>query len=190
MEVTQLLKAAGSGDKSALEQLAPLVYDELRKLAHSQLRGEAQPRTLSTTGLVHEAYLKLAGSPNLPTENRGQFFAIAARVMRQIMISEARRRGAAKRGGGALHLTLESSVVSVDELSSELVSLNDALDRLEGSNDRLARIVECRFFAGLSVEETAEAIEVSTRTVKRDWRIARAWLYRELNMPHPQARPG
>lgn len=189
MEVTQLLKAAGSGDENALEQLAPLVYDELRKLAHSQLRAEVQPRTLSTTGLVHEAYLKLSGSPNLPTENRGHFFAIAAKVMRQIMISEARRRGAAKRGGGALHLTLESSEVSVDELSSELISLNEALDRLEISNDRLARIVECRFFAGLSVEETAQAVEMSPRTVKRDWRVARAWLYRELNTPLPQAHP-
>lgn len=190
MEVTQLLKAAGSGDESALEQLAPLVYDELRKLAHWQLRREAQPRTLCTTGLVHEAYLKLAGSPNLPSENRGHFFAVAAKVMRQIMISEARKRGAAKRGGGAVHLTLESSEVSVDELSAELLSLNEALDRLESANARLARIVECRFFAGLSVEETAEAVEMSPRTVKRDWRVARAWLYRELNISQPDINPG
>ncbi len=189
MDVTGLLKAAGSGDKEALEQLAPVVYDQLRSLAHRQLRGEYGPRTLSTTALVHEAYLKIIDTPNFPSENRGHFFAVAARAMRHIMISEARRRGAQKRGSGATHFELDENRVSIDEVSAELLSLDEALDRLQVKNQRLARVVECRFFAGLTVEETAEAVATSPRTVKRDWRVARAWLYREMSLPSPPANP-
>jgi RNA polymerase sigma factor (TIGR02999 family) len=189
MDVTGLLKAAGSGDKEALEQLAPVVYEQLRLLAHRQLRNEFGPRTLCTTALVHEAYLKIVDTPNFPTENRGHFFAVAARAMRHIMISEARRRGAQKRGSGVMHFELDENQVSIDEVSAEILSLDDALQRLQQRNHRLAQVVECRFFAGLSVEETAEAVAISPRTVKRDWRVARAWLYREMSLPALPANP-
>ena len=189
MDVTGLLQAANQGDEKALDELAPLVYDELRWLAHQQMRKERGPRTLSTTALVHEAYLKLVNGPQLPAENRRYFYAAAAQAMRQILVSEARRRSAGKRGGGVADLTLDSEQLSVEEVSAELLALDQALDRLETVDDRLARVVEYRFFAGLSIDETAEMIEVSPRTVKRDWLLARAWLYRELqadsaNMPH------
>jgi RNA polymerase sigma factor (TIGR02999 family) len=189
MDVTGLLQAANDGDKKALEELVPLVYEELRWLARRQLRKEFGPRTLSTTALVHEAYLKLVNAPQLPAQNRRHFYAAAAQAMRHIMISEARRRGAVKRGDGVAPLTLESQNVSVDEVSEELLLLDRALDRLEAVDERLARIVEYRFFAGLTIEETAEAIDVSPRTVKRDWRLAKAWLFREMQAgpPAPQA---
>lgn len=183
MDVTGLLKAAGSGDKEALEQLAPVVYEQLRSLAHRQMRKEFGPRTISTTALVHEAYLKIVDTPNFPSENRGHFFAVAAQAMRHIMISEARRRGAQKRGSGVTHFELDENRVSIDEVSAELLSLDEALNRLQAQNQRLARVVECRFFAGLTVEETAEAVSISPRTVKRDWRVARAWLHREMSQP-------
>lgn len=180
MDITRLLQAANDGQEEAMEQLAPLVYDELRWLAHRQMQQEYGPRTLSTTGLVHEAYLKLVDGQELPAENRRHFFAAAARAMRQIMVSEARRRGAEKRGGNAVHLTLDSSGVSIDELSTEILALDQALDRLESVDSRLAQVVECRFFGGLTVDETSVAVSASARTVKRDWRLARAWLFREL----------
>jgi len=189
MDVTRLLQAANQGDKKALEELAPLVYDELRWLAHRQLQQEYGPRTLSTTALVHEAYLKLVNAPNLPAENRKHFFASAAKAMRHIMISEARRRGAVKRGSGVVALTLENAEVSIDEVSAELLSLDEALTRLESEDARLARVVEYRFFGGLTVDETADLIEVSPRTVKRDWRLARAWLYREMNNQPSATQP-
>jgi RNA polymerase sigma factor (TIGR02999 family) len=166
-----------------MEQLAPLVYDELRWLAHRQMQQEYGPRTLSTTGLVHEAYLKLVDGEELPAENRGYFFAAAARAMRQIMVSEARRRGAEKRGGDVVHLTLDSARVSIDEVSTEILALDQALDRLADVDTRLAQVVECRFFGGLTVDETSIAVSISAPTVKRDWRLARAWLFRELNGP-------
>ncbi len=189
MDVTRLLQAANRGDEKALEELAPLVYDELRWLAHRQLQQEYGPRTLSTTALVHEAYLKLVNAPNLPAQNRRHFYASAAKAMRHIMISEARRRGAAKRGSGVAALALDNAEVSIDEVSAELLSLDAALTRLESQDERLARVVEYRFFAGLTVDETAEVIEVSPRTVKRDWRLARAWLFREMNDTPPEAQP-
>jgi RNA polymerase sigma factor (TIGR02999 family) len=181
MDITRLLQAANDGQKEAMEQLAPLVYDELRWLAHRQMQQEFGPRTLSTTGLVHEAYLKLVDGQDLPAENRRHFFAAAARAMRQIMVSEARRRGADKRGSNAVHLTLDSAAISIDELSTEILALDQALGRLESVDSRLAQVVECRFFGGLTVDETSIAVSASTRTVKRDWRLARAWLFRELN---------
>ena len=189
MDVTGLLKAANEGDKDALEKLVPLVYDELRWLAHRQLQREHGPRTLSTTALVHEAYLKLVDAPQLPAQNRRHFYAAAAQAMRHILISEARRRGAAKRGANAPHLDLDSTAVSIDEVSAELLSLDQALTRLEAEDERLARIVEYRFFGGLTVEETADLVERSARTVKRDWRLARAWLFREMNAQPPEPSP-
>jgi len=181
MDITRLLQAVNDGQKDAMEQLAPLVYDELRWLAHRQMQREHGPRTLSTTGLVHEAYLKLAEGEELPAENRRHFFGAAAHAMRQIMVSEARRRGAGKRGGDVVRLTLDAATLSIDELSTEILALDQALDRLKEVDDRLAQVVECRFFGGLTVDETSIAVSASTRTVKRDWRLARAWLYRELN---------
>jgi RNA polymerase sigma factor (TIGR02999 family) len=182
MDVTELLRAANEGNEDALESLAPMVYDELRWLAHSQLQQEFGPRTLSTTALVNEAYLKLLDGSELPSENRRHFYGVAARAMRQVLVSEARRRGAAKRGSGAVHLSLETSQVPIEEVSAELLALDQALTRLEGIDERLVRIIECRFFGGLTVEETAEVLGLSSRTVKRDWRMARAWLFRELSM--------
>lgn len=189
MDVTKLLQAANQGDESALEELVPLVYDELRWLARRQLNRESQPRTLSTTALVHEAYIKLVGAPELPAQNRRHFYAAAAKAMRHIMISEARRRGAKKRGDNAQRLTLEPGSIAVDEVSAELLSLDQALEELEATDERLARIVEFRFFGGLTVDETAELTELSPRTVKRDWRLARAWLFRQLSTPLSQPGP-
>lgn len=186
MDITELLKAANKGDEDALEELVPLVYDELRWLAHRQLNKEYGPRTLSTTALVHEAYIKLVGAPQLPAQNRRHFYAAAARAMRHIMISEARRRGAKKRGANPKRLTLESTEIAIDEVSTQLLSLDQALNELEHVDTRMARIVEFRFFGGLTVDETAAATKVSPRTVKRDWRLARAWLFRQLNDPPPQ----
>lgn len=180
MDITQLLQAANEGEPEALDQLAPLVYDELRWMAHRQMSQEHRPRTLSTTGLVHEAYLKLVSGPNLPSENRRHFYAAASRAMRQIMVNEARRRNAEKRGGKAEHLLLDSTEIGFNAVSSEILSLDEALNRLEAVDQRLAQVVECRFFGGLTVDETAEAVTCSSRTVKRDWRLARAWLYNEM----------
>jgi RNA polymerase sigma factor (TIGR02999 family) len=150
-------------------------------MAHRQMGQEISPRTLSATGLVHEAYLKLVGGPNLPAENRRHFFAAASRAMRQIMVGEARKRNAEKRGGNAVHLSLDAAQVSLDEVSADIVALDEALARLENVDQRLVRVVECRFFGGLTVDETADVVACSTRTVKRDWRLARAWLFRELS---------
>lgn len=186
MDVTRLLHAANEGDEDALEALVSLVYDELRWLAHSQLRGEFESRTLSTTALVNEAYLKLVNAPELPARNRRHFFAAAAQAMRHILISEARKRNATRRGSGKKPLSLESSEIYIDALSAELLSLDQALDRLEVNDARLARVVEYRFFAGLTIEETADVIDVSPITVKRDWRIARAWLFREMSRTPPE----
>lgn len=189
MDVTQLLQAANQGDEHALEQLVPLVYEELRWLAHRQLNQEYGPRTLSTTALVHEAYIKLVGAPQLPARNRRHFYAAAAQAMRHIMVSEARRRSAKKRGANPKRLTLEESAISIDEVSAELLSLDQALNKLEATDSRLARIVEYRFFGGLTIDETAEVTDVSARTVRRDWRLARAWLYRHLNSSLSQPGP-
>jgi RNA polymerase sigma factor (TIGR02999 family) len=158
----------------------PLVYDELRQLARRQLAGEWRRRPLDTTGLVHEAYLKLVDETAVPLRSRPYFFASAARAMRQVLIDAARRRKRAKRGGGLEDERLDDATVSVEGFAAELVDLDAALTRLAETLPRQARVLECRFFGGLSVEETAAALEVSLRTVKRDFSLARAWLYREL----------
>lgn len=179
-EVTRLLLKVEQGEEEALDQLLAVVYDELRSMAHEQLKGEHETRPLRTTALVHEAYLKLFDQARLPTKSRAYFFGAVARAMRQILVGYARRRKAFKRGGGLERVDLDDQNIAIDAYADELVELHEALDRLAKYDQRQARIVECRFFGGLSVEETAEVIESAPRTVKREWRKARAWLYREL----------
>ena len=179
-EVTQLLIAIREGDRRALDRLFPIVYEELRSSAHRQLARGRPGDTLQTTALVHEAYLKLAGAQAPDWNDRCHFFAVAARAMRQIIVDYARAQAADKRGGGAPKLTLDEQRVAVEERAHELVALDRALTRLDALNDRLARVVELRFFGGLSVEETADVMKLSERTVKREWRKARAFLFDAL----------
>jgi len=179
-EVTQLLLAWRGGDAGAFERLVPMVYQDLRRLARNQLRRDHQGWTLETTGLVHEAWLRLVDADRVDWQDRGHFLGVAARAMRQVVIEYARRRSAEKRGGGVRAATLDEQVIPIDEHAEWLLDLNEALERLAAHRERLARVVECRFFAGLSNEETAEALGSSVRTVKRDWTFARSWLQREL----------
>lgn len=187
-EITRLLHSAADGDQEAFDRVFDVVYEELRRLARQVRRGRAS-ETLNTTALVHEAYLRLLPSRALGWESRGHFMGVAARAMRQVLVRAAERRTAAKRGGGAADLELKEAFQRpagehAGRVEPEqLLVLDEALDRLEGMSPRQARVVECRFFAGLSVEETADALDVSAPTVKRDWRAARAWLAREL-APH------
>lgn len=180
-EVTHLLHRWQQGDDAALDRLMPLVYDELRRQAHRHMRGERQGHTLGTTALVHEAFLHLGGQPADPWQNRAHFVAIASRVMRRVLIWYARKRNAAKRGGGAHPVTLDEEILLTDSRLDELLALDEALARLEAMDERLCRVVECRHFGGLSVVETGEALGISPATVKRDWQTARAWLRRELS---------
>ncbi|MEO1727563.1 MAG: ECF-type sigma factor [Bacteroidota bacterium] len=179
--VTQLLHEWQGGDEAALDRLMPLVYDELRQRAHYHMRHERDGHTLSTTALVHEAFLNLAGDGPAAWENRAHFFAIASRVMRRVLIWYARQRNAAKRGGGAARLSLDEAMLLTDARLDDLLALDDALERLERLDPRLCRVVECRHFGGLSVQETATALSISPATVKRDWQTARAWLRRALH---------
>jgi RNA polymerase sigma factor (TIGR02999 family) len=178
-DVTQLLVAYGQGDRQAFDQLLPMVYDDLRRIARRQLR--SQPgQTLDTTSLVHESYLKMVDQRKADWQSRIHFLAVAARAMRQVIISYARRRGAAKRGAGSIRETLDEGRIAVADQAEQLLALDQALNRLAERDERLVRVVECRFFAGLKEEETAEALGVSLRTVQRDWMRARAWLREEL----------
>ncbi|HEX6134804.1 MAG TPA: sigma-70 family RNA polymerase sigma factor [Longimicrobiales bacterium] len=179
-EITNVLAIAGATGESAVERLVPLIYDDLRAIAHRQLAREHRNHTLQTTALVHEAYLKLVDDNRVTARGRAYFFAAAGRAMRQVLVDHARRRATRKRGGGAEAMSLDESRIAVDDFAAELLDLDRALDRLAGLNPRHARVVECRFFGGLSVEETAEALDVSARTVKSDWALARAWLYDAL----------
>lgn len=175
-EITQLLHAHREGDRAAFDRLMPLVYGQLKRLAHSQLRAHQVGRTLDTTALVHETYLKLARQDGAPWRNRGEFFAIAARAMRQLIVDYARERSAQKRGGGRRNVTLEETRIVVDQEAEKLLELDQIIEQLNRAEPRLVRIIECRFFAGLTETETAEALEISARTVQRDWAKARAWL--------------
>jgi RNA polymerase sigma-70 factor, ECF subfamily len=179
-DATALLATADSGDGAALDRLVPLLYDELRVMAHRQLARERRNETLQTTALVHEAYLRLVDDSRVTRRGRAYFFAAAARAMRQVLVDHARRRNAEKRGGGARALSLDEEQIAVDEFAAELLDLDRALEQLATLNPRHARVVECRFFAGMSVEETAESLGVSPRTVKYDWTLARAWLFDAL----------
>lgn len=180
LEITRLLRDWSGGDGAALERLLPLVYDQLRELARSQLRHERPDHTLQPTALVHEAYLRLSAQRDAAGANRGQFFSLAARLMRRVLVDHARARLAAKRGGPAPRLSIEGLDIELRSEPVDLLDLDRALDRLTAAFERPGRIVEMRFFAGLEVEEIAELLGVSDRTVKRDWSFARAWLLREL----------
>lgn len=187
--VTGLLQAWGAGDDSALDALFPIVYGELRQRAGKVLGRERAGHTLQPTALVHEAYLRLVDQKRVRWEGRAQFFAIAARVMRRVLVDHARSRLAGKRGGGARHVTLIDARLDLDAASAagdagdavDLLALDDALERLAAFDPRKARLVELRYFAGLSIPEAAEAIGVSQATVIRDWNVARRWLHRELS---------
>jgi RNA polymerase sigma factor (TIGR02999 family) len=179
-QVTDLLVAWSNGDKLAYDRLVPLVYDELHRLAHRYMSGERPGHTLQTTALVDEAYLRLVDQ-KVHWQNRSHFFAIAAEVMRRILIDYARRRRYTKRGGAVQQVELDEAMLMARERSSELIALDDALKRLAEFDERKSRVVELRFFGGLSVEETAGVLKVSVNTVKRDWSTARAWLFKEVN---------
>jgi len=178
-EITDLLVAWGAGDPVAPKKLMPLIYGELRRLARRHLRGERANDTLQTTGLVHEAYLRLSRQKTPAFESRNHFYAIAARLMRQILVDHARRRRAGRRQGAGLKVSLSDSLPSPTSVI-DLVELDQLLTTLARRSERQSRIVELRYFAGLSIPETAEALQVSEGTVKRQWRLARAWLYREM----------
>ena len=178
--ITELLRGIERGERDARNQLFEMVYRELRMIARRQLARRRGPTTLNTTALVHEAYLKLAGDSLLSTRDRGHFFALSSRAMRQVLVDHARRRLRNKRGGGAAVLPLDGIDVPISDRAEELIALDGALERLEAMDAGLARLVEWRFFGGLSVEEVAGLMEVSDRTVKRHWRAARAFLFREL----------
>ena len=180
--VTEVLAQWSRGDRSALDRLVPLIYPELRRIAGRQLRHERSDHTLQPTALVHELFLQLVDQRSATWENRTQFFAVAARLMRRILVDHARGRKALKRGGGVTRLALEpdGADAMVDPVAAEVLAVDQALGRLAARDPDQARIVELRFFGGLSVEETAHVMERSARTIKREWRIAKAWLYREL----------
>lgn len=179
-DITRLLQAYAEGDRGAFDRVVPLVYDELRRIARRHLRRTQRGQTLDTTGLVHEAYMKLAGQQGLRLQDRGHFLAVSACAMRQIIISRARARMAAKRGEGQAELPLDEQRVGMEDQAEWLLDVDRALERLRERDERLARTVECRFFAGLSEEETAEALGVSVRTAQRNWMRARAWIRAEL----------
>ena len=178
--MTTLLVRWREGDRAALEQLMPLVYDELRRLARHYLRQERSDHTLQSTALVHEAYLRLAAGAAPDWQNRAHFFGVAAHVMRQILVEHARGRDAAKRGGGACKLALDEALALPQQIDVDVVALDKALTELSKLDEQQGRIVELRFFAGLTIEDTSEVLGISPATVKRDWVTARAWLYRAM----------
>jgi RNA polymerase sigma factor (TIGR02999 family) len=179
-DVTQLLIDWGSGDQAALAHLLPLVYDELRRLAARYLRRERPAHTLQATALVHEAYLRLVDQSQVHWQNRAHFFGVAAQVMRRLLVDHTRRQHAAKRGGVVPKLALDEALQMAEGRAAAIVALDEALTALAALDPQQGRIVELRFFGGLTIDETAEVIGVSPATVKRDWNIAKAWLYREL----------
>jgi len=179
-EITRLLADWSNGDRQALEKLTPLVYDELRRLAGRYLRQERVGHTLQSTALVHEAYMKLVGQNNVKWQNRAHFFGIAAQMIRRILVDYARARKADKRGSGAEKLSLDEAIALPGGQDLDLVALDDALDGLAKIDARQSRLVELRFFAGLTIEETAEVMQMSLATAKRDWVAAKAWLSREV----------
>jgi RNA polymerase sigma factor (TIGR02999 family) len=181
-DVTDLLLSMRDGDARAAEAVAPLVYEELRRIARRQLRGERAGHTLSATALVHEAYLKLVRIERVDWKSRAHFLAVAARAMRRILVNHALRRKAQKRGGAALHVALDGVDAAAAAPAEEVLALDQAIGRLEALEPRHAQIVEMRFFGGLSIDETARALGVSPATVKRDWTLLRAWLRRELEI--------
>lgn len=185
--ITQLLVAWGDGDESALERLVPVVHAELRRLARRQMRGERVGHTLQTTALVHEAYLRLADLSRMRWQDRGHFYAMASRMMRRVLVDYARTRRMQKRGSGVTLAPLDDAAAATTSRDLDLVALDDALQALAVVDERKAQVIELRYFGGLSVKETADALGVSVETVARDWRLARLWLLRELD-PHETPR--
>ena len=179
-EITELLLDWGNGDKAALDRVIPLVYQELRRLAHRQMRRERVGDTLQTTALINEAYLRLVDYQRVQPRDRAHFFAIAAQAMRRILIERARSRRSAKRGSGAQKVALDEAGVLSDERAADLVALDEALTNLAAIDPRKAELVELRYFGGLTIDEAAEVLNVSTATVERDWHTAKIWLHREI----------
>jgi RNA polymerase sigma factor (TIGR02999 family) len=185
-EITEMLRAWGEGDREALEALVPRVYDELHRQAHRYLRGERPNHTLQTSALINEAYIRLAGQKDVQWQNRTHFFGIAASIMRRILVDYARSQQRLKRGGNDQDLPLDDVALSVvaemtnEQTKIDLILLNSALDKLTEIDERQARIVELRYFSGLTLEETARVLDVSEMTVKRDWNVAKAWIRREI----------
>jgi len=179
-QITELLRDWSNGDERALEDLMPLVYDELRRMARGYMRRQASNHTFQTTELIHEAYVKLANGGGRDFQSRAHFFGVAARAMRHILVDHARAKQSEKRGGGLQRMSLDDGMAVSSERTDQLVALDDALKDLESLDERKSRVVELRFFGGLSNEEIAEVLEVSAETVKRDWRFARNWLLHEL----------
>jgi RNA polymerase sigma factor (TIGR02999 family) len=180
-EVTVLLRAWGGGDKQALDRLAPLVYRELHRIAGRLMAGQRPNHTLQATALINEAYVRLVDASEASWQDRAHFFALCASAMRRILIDHARARASAKRGGGQIVLELDEGLAAAPSPAANLLELDDALKRLSELDPRKSQVVELRFFGGLNLEETAEALKVSTKTVQRDWDLARAWLYGELS---------
>ena len=180
-EVTQLLVSWGKGDQQSLESLIPLVYDELRRQARRYLRRERPDHTLQSSALVHEVYVRLIDQRQANWHNRSQFFGVAAQLMRRILVDHARSRGAVKRGAGVTKLAIAEEVAAIEMQNVDLIGLDTSLTKLEQIDPQQCRIVELRFFSGLSIEDTADALSISPATVKRDWAMAKAWLYREIS---------
>lgn len=179
-EITQLLAEWSSGNQEALDKLYPLVYDELRRMAHRYMSRERKGHTLQTTALINEAYLRLVEQRSVTWANRAHFFGIAAQIMRRVLIDYARRYEYAKRGGGAQRVSLEETALVARERAKELIALDEALERLAQMDPRRSRVVELRFFGGMANEEIAAVLKISENTVTRDWNMARAWIYKEL----------
>ncbi|HWN99948.1 MAG TPA: sigma-70 family RNA polymerase sigma factor [Blastocatellia bacterium] len=184
-DVTDLLVHWSEGDQEALNKLIPLVYDELHKLASRYLRRERRDHTLQTTAVVHEAYLKLVNQRDANFENRLHFFAVAAQIMRRILVDYARRHHASKRGGDLYKLSFDEALLTSEEKGADLLALDEALDRLAAIDPRQSRVVELRIFAGLTLEETAQALNISPSTVRREWSMAKAWLNRQIKNNDP-----
>lgn len=178
--ITRLLNDLRDGEQEVLDELLPLVYDKLKRIAHKELRKDYDPPTFNTTALVHEAYLRLTDQADVDWQNRAHFFGVAGRAMRQILVDRARRRGAEKRGGDRERATLTNEHMTAEMELEKVLDLDHALDKLTQLNERQGRVVECRFFGGLTHEETAEVLDVSERTVRRDWKKAQLFLHREL----------
>ena len=180
-EVTRLLLAWGDGDRAAFDRLVPLVYSELRRMARGYMRQQDPDHTLQTTALIHEAYLRLVDQKQARFQNREHFFGVAAKAMRHILVDHARGRQGDKRGGAAVKVPLDEAAVAAEEKAANLIALNGALDRLAEFDSRKCRVVELRYFGGLSIQETAAVLEVSPETVQRDWRFAKIWLYNAVS---------
>ena len=182
-EITNVLRAWGSGDAEALNRLTPVVYDELKRIAAGYMRREGPDNSLQPTALVHEAYLKLVDARFMEWQDRAHFFAVAARIMRRILVDAARSKDAGKRGGGAIRVDIQESIDGMPLRNDQMIRLDDALNALARFDARKADVVELRFFGGLSVEETAQVLKISPQSVMRDWKLARSWLAREMERP-------